>query len=202
MQKQKILEFCETKFTQLGFWDISLDHLAKELRISKKTFYKYFDSKDEIIQNVVESVTTKIADAVQDIVKSDGTSPEKLYRLIEFISRRFISISEKWLNDLSIHYPHLWANLEDFRENMINKNLTELIIQGQNEGYIKEYPVNLIMAIYLSSIRGVANPKFIMNNNMSIEKAGTSVLTIITSGILTRKGNKVFKNYLSENKNE
>lgn len=199
---QKILDFCENKFTQYGFWDISLDVLAKELRISKKTFYKYFSSKDEIIERVVENVTTKIAKSVENIVKSEGTSPEKLFKLIEFISQRFITISEKWLADLSIHYPELWEGLENFRENMINKNLTEIIAQGQNEGLIKEYPVNLIMTIYLSSIRGVANPKFIMNNNMSIDKAGSSMLIIITSGILTRKGRKVFRNYLAGSKNE
>lgn len=199
---QKILDFCENKFTQYGFWDISLDVLAKELRISKKTFYKYFSSKDEIIERVVENVTTKIAKSVENIVKSEGTSPEKLFKLIEFISQRFITISEKWLADLSIHYPELWEGLENFRENMINKNLTEIIVQGQNEGLIKEYPVNLIMTIYLSSIRGVANPKFIMNNNMSIDKAGSSMLIIITSGILTRKGRKVFRNYLAGSKNE
>ena len=81
---------------------------------------------------------------------------------------------------------------------MMYKNLNLLINQGKAEGLIEDYPNVLILGIIISSIQGVVTPEFILNNNISIKQAGTITLDIIFSGILTKKGRKLFKQYKSE----
>ena len=81
---------------------------------------------------------------------------------------------------------------------MINKNITKVVEQGKREGLIADYPTPIIMTIFLSSIRSIVNPDFILNNNFSIKQATQITFQILMSGILTEKGAKLFKKSISE----
>lgn len=195
----KILEFCENHFMKYGFHKTTMDDIAKELRISKKTIYKHFQTKIDLVRAVFIRIRNDLAGQIELIVNGEGNAIIKLYRIIELFSKRSSVISNDWLDDLRYYAPDIWQEIDDFRVKMMQKNIILLLNQGKTEGLIEDYPNSIIVGIIISSIQGVVKPEFVVNNNISLSKAGTMTLDIVFSGILTKKGRKLFKQYKSGN---
>jgi AcrR family transcriptional regulator len=191
----KILEFCETYFMQNGFHKTTMDDIAKELRISKKTIYKHFSSKDELVRAVFVRIRNDLSGQIEGIVNGEGDAIIKLYNISKLFSARIATITNKWLNDLQFYLPDVWREVEEFRVKMMQKNMTVLVEQGKSENLINDLPTAIIMGVLISSVQGVVNPEFILHNNISLHKAGQMTLEIVFTGILSKKGRKLFKQY-------
>lgn len=199
--KSKIIQFSETKFLKNGFYRSTMDEIARELKISKKTIYKHFSSKDDLVNAVLESVMFEYQRKIQEIVNSDLNAAEKLYLLSEVITKRISKIGEFWLNDIRTHKPELWDKLEKFRKVHILKNFDKIINQGKKEELIVNQPNSILLAIILNSVQSVINPEFLLYNSISFHDASKITLTIVFNGILTRKGRNLFKSFIIGHKN-
>lgn len=193
----RILEFCENYFMKYGFQKTTMDEIAKELRISKKTIYKHFSSKSDLVRAVFIRIRNDLSGQIETIVNGEGNAVIKLHMISQLFYKRIASISNKWLNDLQIYAPDIWQEVEEFRRKLLQKNLTMLIDQGKSEGLISDYPTAIIIGVIISAIQGVVTPEFILHNNISLKSAGETVLDIVFSGLVTKKGRKLFKQYKS-----
>ena len=182
-----------------GFHKTTMDEIAKELRISKKTIYKHFSTKDELIRAVFVRIRNDLGGQIEAIINGDGDAIIKLYKISQLFSKRIATISSKWLSDLQFYAPDIWQEVNDFRTKIMQKNMTLLVEQGKSEGLINDFPTNIILGVLISSAQGVVNPEFVLHNNISMGKAGELVLEIVFSGILSKKGKKLFKQYKSGN---
>ncbi len=199
-EKEKILNRTEEIFLLQGFHKITMDEIASSLKMSKKTIYKYFTSKDELVKSTAHYFMQRIQNEIENIVKNKNHSIEKIVAIINTIKNIGLNkLSEKWLDDLRHYQPSLWKEINLFRARMINKNISAIFSQGINEGYIINVPHQIIINIFMSSVQSVVNPDFIMNNNFSISQAINSTIKILINGILTEKGKKVY-NKLIKNK--
>ncbi|NLT50944.1 MAG: TetR/AcrR family transcriptional regulator [Ignavibacteria bacterium] len=190
--KEKILQYSKEVFYREGFYKITMDELASGMKISKKTIYKYFPSKESIINELIEETLQRVNIAHDEILQRDINSLEKLVAVGKFIINDILSINNKMLNDLKQHTPHLWIKIDKFRKERLLKNFSIILDQGKNEGFIKEIPNQIITTVFISGARAVINPDFILNNNLSIGEAGKSALMFLISGMLTKKGQEVF----------
>jgi len=195
----KILDFCETHFMKFGFHKTTMDDIAKELRISKKTIYKHFQTKNDLVRAVFVRIRNDLASQIESIVNGEGNAIIKLYNISQIFSQRISAISNNWLNDLQYYAPDVWYEIEEFRKKMMYKNLNLLVNQGKTEGLVEDFPNSIILGIIISSVQGVVTPEFVLNNNISVKQAGIMTLDIVFSGILTKKGRKLFKQYKSGN---
>ncbi len=201
-EKERILSFAEKKFSQNGFYKTTMDELAREMKISKKTIYKHFSSKDVLVSEIIDYITANIQHKVAKLVAKKTTSAEKLYLMSVFVTQRINQISEKWLDDLRVYRPELWTKIEKFREKTIISNLDKIITQGKKERLIVDKPNKIILMVIISSVQAIVNPNFILNNNFSAKQAAGITLEIVFTGILTKQGRKLFKNFKSGLKDE
>jgi len=197
-ERLKILNFSQTQFVSYGFHKTTMDQIAREMRISKKTIYKHFRTKDDLIRACVEQITSGVKKSIEQIVDGGSNSVEKLNSIGKVLLNVALKINDKWLDDLKTHYFFIWEEIDRFREIMINKNFTMIIEQGQEEGYIVDYSSIAILTIIRSSIQAVINPEFIINNSISAREAAKITLNIVFSGILTKKGKKLYKKLKTE----
>ncbi len=195
----KILEFCETHFMKYGFQNTTMDEIAKELRMSKKTIYKHFASKSDLVRAVFIRIRNDLTGQIETIVNGEGTAVIKLHKISQIFYTRISSISNRWLNDLQHYAPDIWSEVEEFRRKLLQRNITMLIDQGKSEGLVSDYPTTIILGVLISAIQGVVTPEFVLHNNISMKEAGETTLSIVFSGLLTKKGRKLFKQYKSGN---
>ena len=81
-RKSEILDMARTMFITIGYEDTSINNLIKKLGIAKGTFYHYFKSKEELLDQVINEVNTEIVKNISEIASSDRAPDEKLFMAI------------------------------------------------------------------------------------------------------------------------
>jgi len=192
-EKTNIILHAQQKFFKEGFYKITLDELAKELHISKKTIYKHFASKEELVREATFHFLNESGNKIANIVHTETSALEKFVLLIETFVSVLSRFNNRWLSDVQFFAKDLWNEIDEFRTQKLSANLSKMIEQGIEEGIFKERPIPIVLQIFISSIRGVVNPEFIMNSNFAVQTAMKETVTILIESMLTPKGEKIFK---------
>lgn len=191
-KKELLIEKISHIFFTKGFQKISMDELALTLKISKKTFYKYFPSKDQIIRDCAFSFLGKNAAALQKIVDTNQNPILKFQNLLTHIGNNIATINRAWMEDVRTSMPSLWIEIDEFRKGILESSMEKLYRQGLDEGLFKEYPENFIIRLFSVSIRGVMQPDFILSVSFEPKTALINTINLLLTGILTEKGQEVY----------
>ncbi len=198
-ENEKILEAIEEKFFKEGFYKTTMDDLASDLKMSKKTIYKFFPSKNDLVKAIALRFTEKMRKKIVPLLESNKNAVEKLAALIELLGHTAGRIGDRMFGELKDHFPEVWKKVDAFRTEMMFGNITKVIDQGKKEKLFLDYPTPIIMNILVNSVRSTVNPEFVINNNFSMMTAADTTFKIVIGGILTEKG-KILFNKIQQNK--
>lgn len=196
--KDKILNYTTDKIISNGFYKTSMDEISRDLNISKKTIYKYFPSKEELVTKVIMSIINKISRNVDLIITSDVNAVEKIVNLMKLITKNYVKLSNKLIFDVRYHMPSLWDKIDKLRTKKIQHNLSIIIEQGKKEGLFKDMYAPIILSMFTSSVREVASPEFLTQHPVAGGNAIKTIFEIILNGILTDKGKNFFHQSMIE----
>lgn len=194
----KIIEQIEDKLFKEGFYKTTMDDVASELGMSKKTIYKFFPSKDDLVMAIAKHFMNSMKNKIIPALNSDKNAIEKLAELISILAKASEKISPKRMDEIRKYFPSLWNEIDKFRTQMMFGNITKVIDQGKAEGLFIDYPTSIIMNVLVASVRNIVNPDFILNNNFSIIEAARYAFKIIIGGIVTDKGKKIFNQTINK----
>ena len=194
----KIIEQIEDKLFKEGFYKTTMDDVASELGMSKKTIYKFFPSKDDLVMAIAKHFMNSMKNKIVPALNSDKNAIEKLSELINILAKASEKVSPKRMDEIRKYFPNLWNEIDSFRTKMMFGNITKVIDQGKAEGLFIDYPTNIVMNILVASVRNIVNPDFILNNNFSIIEAARYAFRIIIGGIVTNKGKKIFNQTINK----
>lgn len=194
----KIIEQIEDKLFKEGFYKTTMDDVASELGMSKKTIYKFFPSKDDLVMAIAKHFMNGMKKKIVPALNSDKNAIEKLSELINILAKASEKVSPKRMDEMRKYFPNLWNEIDKFRTQMMFGNITKVIDQGKKEGLFIDYPTNLVMNVLVASVRNIVNPDFILNNNFSIIEAARYAFKIIIGGIVTDKGKKIFNQTINK----
>ncbi len=194
-EKDRILEHAKEKFFRDGVSTTTMDELASDLHISKKTIYKFFPSKDAIIDEIMEFIMSMVKRKFESVLKSEENAVIKIYRITSFITDFSLRIGNRWLREMKKIGGDRWKKIDTFRTKMISKNLQQIMDQGKKEGLIIDRPNFIMITIVVSSIQSVVNPDFMLEHDLAPGDAAKMTFELLFRGIFTEKGRKVFKQY-------
>ena len=196
--QNKIVELTEEKFFRDGFYKTTMDEVASELKMSKKTIYKFFPSKDDLITAIANHFMEGLKSKILPALNSDKNAIEKLAELNSILAKVSQKISSKRMDEIRRHFPSLWNEIDNFRTKMMFANITKVINQGKAEGLFIDYPTPIIMNTLVSSVRATVNPEFILSNNFSISEAALFTFKVVIGGIVTEKGRQIFNKTINK----
>lgn len=191
-EQQKILGFCRNYFLENGFYKTTMDEVAAQLRMSKKTIYKYYPTKEDLVRETINEFLGFHKINISKIVNSNSNAVTKLNEIFIYLGKLISRLNEKFVRDLQTQMPDLWKDIDAFRTKHMTINIGKIIEQGKKEGVFVDKTSAIITGVFISAVRGVINPEFIMNNKFSIKMALEETIEIILSGITTEKGKKIF----------
>ena len=195
--QERILEHARDRFFASGFSKVTMDELAAELGISKKTMYEHYQSKDELIDRVITCQMAEMSGAMNAALKIPGGFIDKLYTMWTAIGRMACRISKNILDDMRRHRPDLWKKIEELRKKVVLENFTRLIDEGIGRGLVRtDVNKEVVVLMYLSSIQGVVNPEILADYSFSAEEALKTILSVVLDGILTEKARQQFHRQL------
>jgi len=184
--KDRIRSVARDRFFREGFARVLVDDIADDLGISKKTFYKHFDSKEELLRRIIHDTLADVHANIQQIIASDKGFVEKLDDLMTFLGNTYSLISPLMMADCHRYLPDLWEAVQKFRRERIARNVRGLILDGIRGGYIREeLSVDVFLAAFIAGVEAVMTPSFLSNHPVDGRQALRSFMTIFFQGILT-----------------
>jgi len=189
--KERIIAAARERFLREGFSKVSIDELAADLAISKKTFYKFFENKDDLLGQIVERILRDMNAGFTAIITSDASFVQKLDQTMAFVGRQVGRLARPFLQDLQRYAPHYWQRVQHFRRQRMAVNIGALFDQGITGGYIREdiNPRVLLMA-FVGTVESVINPAVLSQESFSSDQAMRSILRIFFHGLLTEDASR------------
>ena len=191
-EKEKILKFSQKKFLNEGFYKITMDEIAKELQVSKKTIYKYFPSKEILVEEISEDLISGINCQLDSIIDRKENVVVKFARVLNMYSNKMMYHNEKWYRDLQLHMPHIWKKIDKLRTDRVHPGLKILLEQGRKEKLVENIPSEIIITSFITNIRTIINPDFIFKNKFSMQEAFKYTFEMFLNGILTKQGKEKY----------
>ncbi len=190
---ERILLFASDQFMRLGFGKVTIDEIASGLGMSKKTIYKFFPSKENLLRAGVRFMLQGIARRIDEIVSSDKPVTEKLADIMILIGRQVGKVSRLSTMNLQRVAPDVWKEIETFRREQILYKMNRLIEQGRREKVIREeLNEHVLMLMLIHSVQGIITPDVLSQAPFSAEEAFKTVMKTIFEGALTDEGRKNF----------
>jgi TetR/AcrR family transcriptional regulator, cholesterol catabolism regulator len=184
--KGRILDHAVFLFKESGFSKVTVEDITSGLGMSKKTFYKCFESKEDLLFQLVRRITGEIASRLEGIQGSDQPFVQKLHALITLVHSQFRKFSTPLLRDIQIYAPGTWDYIQEFRRNKILTVWSGLIEQGKHEGYIRgDINSRLLLLSLIGLVEAVVNPTTLSNESFSTDEAIQGIMGMIFLGILT-----------------
>ena len=147
--KEKIIAKASEMFLKLGFKSITMDDIAGEMCISKKTIYKYFCNKEILIKESVLLIHQKVHEIIDDAISKNYNAIEENFEIRRMFGELFKSSDTSPIYQLKKHYPEIFTNALKFQINECEFCFTQNIEKGiaQNlyrkdiniEAYVKFY---------------------------------------------------------------
>ncbi|UOB19238.1 TetR/AcrR family transcriptional regulator [Abyssalbus ytuae] len=138
IKKEEFLKLSIEKFHQFGSNSFTMDELAKELGISKKTIYQLFGNKNELVSESVKFYLKKIEGEINQVIEQKKSEP--LICIVSIYKIGFAQmkkISSPFLFELRKYHPTANQIFEDFRTEIIHKTIFNLLKKSQELGQIR-----------------------------------------------------------------
>ncbi|MCP4136149.1 MAG: TetR/AcrR family transcriptional regulator [bacterium] len=186
--RQHILDTSHDLFMSSGIKKITTEMLAKECGVSKKTIYRFFNSKNEIVDTIADNLIGRLKEEFARIDKSDEDPLEKIYKLFEFPFTIFKDISTVLLEDLQHYYPEIEDRFNTFRQEH-NMVFIETFKKGKESGVFKDIHPSFVLSFFRGAGNNVLNSDFVLNNDISLEETISSFKELMLSGLLQTNKN-------------
>ena len=164
MMKEQIIKTAKLMFLKLGFKSVTMDDIASEIGISKKTIYKYFSNKDILIENTIELAFSEVQEIIIKIENLNLNAIEENFEIKRMFREMFRSAESSPIYQLKKHYPEVYAKALSSQIEVCETCFRDNILKGINEGLYREnLDVDNYVKFYYTLI-------FNINENTMLEK--------------------------------
>ncbi len=184
--KDKIMSKASDLFLKLGFKSVTMDDIAGEMCISKKTIYKYFCNKEILIEESTAMVHAEIHSIIEQIVSKNHNAIEENFEIRKMFKEMFKSADTSPIYQMKKHYPEIYAKVISREMEECNTLFKQNIGKGIEQGlYRKEIGVENYMKFYYTLIFGIKEQ---ISSEKEGQKIELEILEYHTRAMATAKG--------------
>jgi AcrR family transcriptional regulator len=199
--KQRIITKADQMFRQYGYSKVTMEEIAADLSISKKTLYKYFSNKEHILKEILHSNKCEVDKFIEELI-CNPSMPfiDKLQSFLNFIAKQASKLEGPMVRDLMRNQPQIWNDIDEFRKKKAYKHLSLLIEEGKKNGIFRDdMHTEVVIIAYMAAIHSLINPETLAKLPVSADQAYKDVIKILFQGIFTSEGRKKYKSITKEN---
>jgi AcrR family transcriptional regulator len=172
---ENILEKADNLFHKFGIRSISMDEIARELGISKKTIYQFFKDKDDIVY--------KSEDAIDELIKVSLCLRKNLNR-----------INPSLLFDIQKYHSRSWDLWLDYKNNFIKGYVLKSIERGKREGYFRaEIDAETLATFRIEQVQMSFDDRVFPHTKFDFTEVQMALFDHFVHGLLTMKGHKIYE---------
>src|SRR5213596_1811054 len=188
--RQRIVDAARAHFFSHGFRSVTMDDLAEELGISKKTLYAHFPGKIDLLEAVLADKFAGVEATLKEVTRTHAHDfPATLQELLAGTQRELDEIKPPFVRDMRQKAPDVFKLVERRRAALIQRYMGNLLLAGQRAGMVrKDVPANLIIEILLAIVQAIMNPAKMEKLGIMPKEGFAGILRIVLQGALTPRG--------------
>lgn len=159
---QNILEKVGELYNKYGIKSVTMDDVARELGISKKTLYQHVENKNELVEKVLFHIINQNNCSFEKLAEKDLNAVEELLEVSIFIIKTIQKYNPSTEYDLKKYYPELFKKLNEIKKEKMYDSIIKNIIKGKNEGlYRNDLDEEIITKIQTSRFLNISTDQVI-----------------------------------------
>lgn len=184
---ERIVASARQHFLSHGFRHVTMDDLARELGMSKKTLYTAFPSKVVLLEAVLVDKFRQVEQDLDHITSHCSSDVlAALQQLLACMQQHTDEIKPPFVRDMQRESPERFKMVEVRRRNVIQRHFGKLLTEGRKAGIIrKDIPTDLILEILLSAVQAIMNPPKIVEWGLTPKSGYSAIVTVILEGVMT-----------------
>lgn len=195
----RILAAAQQHLFTYGYNALTMDDLAHELGMSKKTLYLHFPGKEAIVSTVIDRIGGT-ARAEMDVILNNPRLrfAQKLRAVIEVVIPRLDLFQPAMIRELQRFAPAVFRKLDELRQKNIPYVFGRLFRDGIAEGAVRaDLDPEFAALFWLQAIRGLVHPDTLSVTRLSPAQSLKKALELFTHGLLTPAGRKAYEKLLA-----
>jgi TetR/AcrR family transcriptional regulator, cholesterol catabolism regulator len=186
---KEIIEKVSCLYLKYGIKSVTMDDVARDLGISKKTLYQYFTDKDDLVKKVVDYHMDIQHEKMKEFAMAKLNAIEELLMVSKFIAGFLKSINPSVTYDIQKYYPEIWKNITSNRRDHIYNQIIDNMKRGIKEGfYRKDLNIDIIANFYLLRLDTATTLDMITENKYPYEEIFNTFFSYHIRGIANQKG--------------
>ena len=196
-QKRNIIKTAGEMFFRLGIRSVSIDDICRELGMSKKTFYVYFASKDELIEQMLLANIDYMSGKMEELLKpGDFKQLVKVFIKRQEAEKNDVRRVPQLVYDLKKYYPRQFSDFQIKCFEMQKTYIMRYLEQGVAQGLVRANLNIELTAVLFAKIHSDAIRDFevIEAHNHNMHQLAHTALDVFVRGVLSEEGLKLFEN--------
>lgn len=199
--KEEILNNAAELFLNLGFKSVTMDDIAQQMAISKKTIYTHFSTKTKLVKATVEYLSKEIDQGIA-ILSSRKLNPiVETYEMKKYAMKMLKNEKSSPEFQLKKYYPEIYYPLREKQFEIVQRIVIENLQRGITTGHYKgDIPISFVSRIYFVGMLGIKDKNLFPSEEYSNTKLMDYFLKYHLSSICTSKGLETLNELLKSNK--
>ena len=187
--KHKILETSNELFLNLGFKSVTMDEIASKMGVSKKTIYKYFENKTDLVAAVTDYMFDTVSCGIDGICALQMNPIEEIFSIKRLVMKHLKDEKSSPQYQLQKYYPKIYASLTQKQFHVMQVCVLNNLKQGIEKGlYRAHIDLEFISRIYFNGMVGIKNKDLFPLTDYSMNTLMNHYLEYHLRGIATTKG--------------
>lgn len=193
-QQAKWLKRVEDLFMRYGIKSITMDDVARELGISKKTLYQFVDSKDDLVNRMLERHIEEEKEQCGQLNLRAANAVEEMFLVIETNNQQLAQMKANIVYDLQKYHRDAWEKIQAFQQGFLYKIVCENLERGVREGvYRADFDVDIVARLHIAQSFQLFDEDIFPQNAYSKERLFREFLMHYLYGIVSEKGLQLLK---------
>ena len=206
----EVVNFLDEKFTpmliriremflEFGIKNLNMDEISRKLGISKKTLYRYVDSKESLIEKIFDYENLKWNHFTEELSQQPFNAIEKLFRVSFRVHEGMKDINPMLMFELRKYYEPIFNEYLSQKRSFILKKMRINLEQGISEGlYRPDVNIELVMTLYVNYLVEMHNYEVAKMSNLTFDQVFEIMFENHIRAISTPEGVKYFENRKKE----
>lgn len=183
--KRHIVNVTMALVKENGFRNLRVDRIASKADISKRTLYRYFSSKEDLIGFIIKEKHQQIQNEIEAIFEQPGNELSKYEKLLTVVTSNISSFDPELFDTLK-KYPELYENIKE-RQNELSENIEKLIADGIKKGEIQSnFEPKIISFLLIKLANSIFDSSFYINNKVTFEEVSDNLTSLVMNGLIKR----------------
>jgi AcrR family transcriptional regulator len=200
-QQEKLLKRVEELFLRLGIKSLTMDDVARELGISKKTLYQFVDNKDDLVLKVMERHINEDCVHSEALRKESTDAIDEIFKVTAYNAVDLGRMKANIVYELQRYHPEAWAKMQTYNWKQLYSVVHENLVWGIQDGlYRTDFDANVIARLHIASVLGIFDENIFPRPDFDSRIIFKEYMMHYLYGILSEKGRIVLKSKLEQHK--